>query len=86
MLVDTSARLLYIGEAENLIRRFNAGHDVIRNWDHYRYDQLPPMTKRQRVALERMMIRAFASVLENKKRIPTQAISDYQLVNDKIDV
>ena len=85
MIIDTSARLLYIGEAENLVRRFSAGHEVIRYWDFYRYDQLPPMTKRQRVALERMMIRAFASIFDNNKGIPTQAISDYRLANDKID-
>jgi hypothetical protein len=86
MLIDTHERLLYIGEAEQLIRRFNAGHPSILSWDFYRYDQLPAMSKRQRVALERMMIRAFASVLENKKGISTQGISDYRLANDKIDI
>ena len=47
--------------------------------------KLPKMEKRQRVALERMVIRAFASGLHNKAGIMTNAISDYRLVNDKID-
>jgi len=85
-LIDTSARLLYVGEAENLLRRIKAGHDLIQGWDFYRYDQLPPMTKTQRVALERMMIRAFASVLGNMRGIPTLEISDYRLVNERIDL
>ena len=40
LLIDTSERLFYVGEAENLIRRFNAGHPSIKDWDFYRYDQL----------------------------------------------
>jgi hypothetical protein len=43
------------------------------------------MEKQQRVALERMIIRIFASVLENKANIPTRLISDYRLANRKID-
>jgi hypothetical protein len=85
MLIDTKERLLYIGEAEKLTQRFKAEYRAIPGWDYYRYDQLPKMEKRRRVALERMMIRAFASVLHNKAGIPTYAISDYRLVNDKID-
>jgi len=84
-LIDTEKSLLYIGEAENLVRRFNAGHTSIPNWDFYRYDQLPPMEKRQRVAIERMLIRSYAAVLQNKKSIPTMNISDFTLANDKID-
>ena len=42
--------------------------------------------KKKRVALERMMIRAFASVLKNKRGVPTMAVSNYRLANDKIDV
>ena len=85
MLIDTAKKLIYIGEAENLIRRFNAGHPTINEWDYYRYDVLPPMPKKQRVAFERMLIRLFASVLHNKREVPTMAISNYRLTNEKID-
>ena len=85
MLIDQKAKLLYVGEAVDLISRFKAGHTEIKDWDFYRYDQLPPMEKQQRVALERMIIRIFASVLENKASIPTRLISDYRLANRKID-
>ena len=85
MLIDTKERLLYVGEADNLIRRFDAGHSSIKDWGHYRYDVLPPMTKKSRVALERMLIRAFASVLENKANVPTMSISKFRLANDRID-
>ena len=85
MLIDTATKLIYVGEAENLIRRFNAGHPMIKEWDYYRYDVLPPMTKKQRVAFERMLIRVFASVLPNKREVPTMGISAYRLANDKID-
>ena len=60
MLIDTAKKLIYIGEADNLVRRCSAGHPSIKDWDYYRYDVLPPMTKKQRVALERMFIRGFA--------------------------
>ncbi len=86
MLIDERARLLYVGEAENLIRRFKAGHSEIKDWNFYRYDQLPPMPKHQRVAIERMLIRIFASVLENKGGITTKPISEYRLANRRIDV
>ena len=33
------------------------------------------VTKKQRVALERMLIRVFASVLPNKREVPTMGIS-----------
>jgi hypothetical protein len=86
MLIDQKAKLLYVGEAENLIRRFKTGHTEIKDWDFYRYDQLPPMPKQQRVAIERMLIRIFASVLENKGGVSPKSISDYRLANRKIDV
>jgi len=38
------------------------------------------------VALERMVIRNFATVLPNKREISTMAITDYRLANDKIDI
>jgi hypothetical protein len=69
-----------------LIRRFKTGHTEIKDWDFYRYDQLPPMPKQQRVAIERMLIRIFASVLENKGGVSPKSISEYRLANRKIDV
>jgi hypothetical protein len=85
MLLDTTSHLLYVGEAENLIRRLKAGHPSILKWDFYRYDLLPPLNKQQRVALERMMIRTFATVLKNNKGVKTMDISGFSLANDKID-
>ena len=84
-LIDTKNKLLYVGEAERLIQRFDQGHKPIPHWDHYRYDQLPPMKRKTRVALERMMIRAFASVLTNKRDISSIEFSEYSLANEKID-
>ncbi len=84
-LIDTANRLLYIGEAQILIRRFNQGHKPIPDWNYYRYDALPPMIKSTRVALERMLIRSFASVLPNKRGIASMDLSDYQLANERID-
>jgi hypothetical protein len=85
-LIDEKAKLVYVGEAANLIRRLKAGHSDIKDWDFYRYDQLPPMPKQQRVAIERMLIRVFASVLENKGNISTKSISEYRLANRRIDI
>jgi hypothetical protein len=85
MLIDEKAKLLYVGEAEDLVRRFKVGHSEIKDWDFYRYDQLPPMHKHQRVAIERMLIRIFASVLENKGGVATKSISEYRLANRRID-
>jgi hypothetical protein len=84
MLADTKNKLAYIGEAKHLVRRFNQGHDAILGWDYYRYDMLPPMNRETRVALERMMIRAFASVIPNS-RVRSLDMSDWRLVNKKID-
>ena len=85
MLIDTTNKCFYVGEAQNLIRRFAQGHKPIPDWDHYRYDQLPPMAKKTRVALERMVIRTFASVLPNNREISSMTLSDYVLANEKID-
>jgi hypothetical protein len=86
MLIDTEEKELYVGEAKNLIRRFRQGHPSIKNWNFYRYDVLPSSAAKHRVALERMVIRSFASILGNKKGIPSMEISEYRLANDKIDL
>jgi hypothetical protein len=86
MLLDEKAKLIYVGEADNLITRFKGGHTDIKDWTFYRYDQLPPMPKQHRVAIERMVIRFCATILENKGGISTKSISEYRLANRKIDI
>ena len=85
MLMDTEAKLFYIGQAKNLQGRLRNGHPSIKDWDFYRYDVLPKALSEFRVALERMIIRAFATILDNKPGIATKKISSYRLANDKID-
>ena len=84
-LLDTKHKKIYVGEAADLIKRFKQGHSVISSWDYYRYDVLPKGLEPYRKALERMKIRDYASILNNRKDIPTIGISLYELVNEKID-
>jgi hypothetical protein len=84
-LIDTQNKLLYVGEAANLIGRLRQDHPSIPEWDHFRYDVLPDEIAHHRRTLERMIIRDFASVLENKENIDSIKISGYKLANDKID-
>jgi hypothetical protein len=86
-LIDTKNKLIYIGEAESLLQRLNQNREVIKDWDFYRFDCLPDgLSKTQRVALERLSIRTFASFFANKKGIPSKEVSEYRLVNEKIDL
>jgi len=86
ILIDTVNRLLYVGEAGNLVKRLSQPHPSIPHWNYYRYNALPAEMADHRVTLERMTIRDFASILTNKKEVSSMiAISDYQLANDKID-
>ena len=85
-LFDENNKELYIGETKSLKRRLTGERSEIPNWTHYRYDSLPyGISKEQRVALERMIIRAFASFIHNKRNIDTVGVSEYSLVNKKID-
>lgn len=85
-LIDKNNKLLYVGEAKELIPRLKQIYPSIPKWTHFRYDVLPKETPTKvRVAMERMMIRSFASILDNKKEVTTFSISDYRLANDKID-
>ena len=85
-LLDEKNKLIYVGEAENLVQRLRAGHSLIPDWTHYRYDLLPrDIPKDVRVAIERMVIRSHASLFENKKDIKSFKIPGYRLVNRKID-
>ena len=86
-LIDTKNKTFYIGEAESLNQRLNQKRELIKDWDFFRFDCLPSgLTKTQRVAIERLLIRTFASFFKNNKGIMTKAISEYTLVNEKIDI
>ncbi|WED22801.1 hypothetical protein L3Q72_05260 [Vibrio sp. JC009] len=85
MLLDSKSKLLYVGEAENLKNRFDAGHPDIREWDFYKYNVLPNKLYPYRLAIERMVIRDMAALLTNKQDIPNIKISEYKLANRKID-
>jgi hypothetical protein len=84
-LIDTTNKLIYVGEAVDLIRRFSAGHKEIPDWDFYKFNLLPDELAEHRLAIERMSIRDMAALLENKNEIGTFSISDYKLANKKID-
>ncbi len=86
-LIDTTNKRLYVGEAAKLVKRLKQNHQSIPNWDYYRYDVLPNhISAKQRVTLERMLIRDFASVMDNKANIDFKTLSDCVLVNDKLDI
>jgi hypothetical protein len=85
MLIDTKNKLLYIGEAQDLIRRLSQTYPTIKDWDYFRYSVLPDKLGPYRVVLERMLIRDFAALLKNKRDVHFISISDYSLANDKID-
>ena len=84
-LIDTKNKLIYFGEAYDLVERLRQDHPSIPNWNYFRYNVLPNQIANHRKNLERMIIRDFASVLENKGKIDSIKISDYKLANDKID-
>ena len=86
-LLDKKNKLVYVGEAENLVRRLRAGHSLIPNWTHYRYDLLLPknISKSSRLAIERMVIRSHASLFENTQDVMSIKIPGYRLVNREID-
>jgi hypothetical protein len=85
ILIDTENRLFYVGEAEDLVKRLSARYPSIPDWNFYRYDVLPGQLTDHRVAIERMLIRGYAELLENKCGIEFKRISDYKLANDRID-
>ena len=85
-LVNSKDKEIYIGEAANLIKRLRTHFADNAKWEFYRYDKLPDsLDKSRRVALERMVIRSFASFLENKSKLTPLNISTFKLVNRKID-
>jgi len=84
-LIDTKNKLVYIGEASNLVDRLRQDHPLIPGWDYFRYNVLPDEIAPHRKTLERMIIRDFASVLESKADVDSIRISEYRLANEKID-
>ena len=84
-LLDDEKKLIYIGTAKDLKIRLSQPYEVIPNWNHYRYDVLPSNASNEiRLSIEDMVIHSYASILENKKKIPTKNISQYKLANKKI--
>jgi hypothetical protein len=84
-LLDSQHKLLYIGEAKDLVSRLNQPHLSIPHWDFFRYSALPDQLASFRVALERMLIRDIAGLVPNKKSVQSMSIEGFQLANDKID-
>jgi hypothetical protein len=84
-LIDTKSKLLYVGEAIDLLKRLISNYPSIPDWDYFRYDVLPDVLAPHRVTLERMLIRDFAALLPNKKHESSICISEYRLANSKID-
>ena len=83
-LIDTINKEIYIGESESLIERFSGERNEIKNWNFYRFDSLPKgLTKKQRLEIERLIIRTFASFFKNDKGIMSMEVSDYKLKNKK---
>ena len=63
-LLDTENKLIYIGEASDLVSRLNQDHPTIPKWNYFRYDILPDEIANHRKAFERMLIRDFASLFD----------------------
>lgn len=85
-LIDTKNKEIYIGESESLIKRVSSTRNEIKSWDFYRFDSLPNgLTKKQRLEIERLIIRTFASFFKNSKGVNSMEVSDYKLKNKKID-
>lgn len=82
-LIDTERKLLYIGEASNLVDRLRQDHPSIPKWNYFRYNILPNEIAPHRKTLERMIIKDFAAIFLNSP--DNEGISIYKLTNDKID-
>ena len=84
-LANTKEKLLYIGKAEILGKRVKPGknhQNMPGDWNKFRYDILDSEDSKILDKVEDHTIRAFASILSNKKSFSTLSISDYKLVNN----
>lgn len=77
---------IYERHTSNLVERLRQNHSSIPKRDYFRYNVLPDKIAPHRRTFERMIIRDFASLLENKKDVNHKEFLDYTLANDKIDV
>ena len=84
-LADTKHKLIYVGEATDLIKRLSQEYTLIKQWNYYRYDVLPSELNEYRVTIERMLIRSYAAMLASTKEVPSLGVAGYRLVNLKID-
>lgn len=85
-LIDVDNKVFYIGEAQSLRNRLSGYRPEIPNWSHYRYDVLPSIYgEKERKQIERLLIRTFASVLENDVVSSINLSSEFRLANKKID-
>lgn len=85
-LIDIDNNVYYIGEAQSLRNRLSGYRPEIPNWTHYRYDVLPSIYgEKERKQIERLLIRTFASVLENDVVSPIKLSNEFRLANKKID-
>jgi len=85
-LLDENKKELYIGETQSLKQRLGKFRKEIPTWTHYRFDELPDeYTEKDRIQLERVLIRSYASLLSNSVSIETKDISNYKLTNKLID-
>jgi hypothetical protein len=83
-LIDTKAKLLYIGEAASLVDRLRQDHLSIPKWNYFRYNVLPNEIAPHRKAVERMLIKDLATIFLQSPDI--EVVSKYKLTNDKIDM
>jgi len=84
-LLDSQSKIVYIGEAEDLVKRLLQPHPSIPHWDFFRYSVLPEPLRPYRVTLERMLIRDFAAVLDNKRGVLWKDVAGCVLCNDRVD-
>ena len=71
---------------QKFTKRFNSERHEIPGWDYYRIDKLPVEFNRiMRLDIERLIIRSLAALLPNSQGIKSKKISDYKIVNKKID-
>ena len=85
-LIDIDNHEFYIGESKSLLKRLSVERPEIPNWTHYRFDVLPQSFGRlERLAIERLIIRTFASVLKSPHGKEINISNKFTLVNKKID-
>lgn len=85
MLADVVNRLVYVGEAQDMLARFRRGHEPIPHWTHYRYDLLPELLAPLRVTLERMLICDVDGILGRWVTELPVAPGSFSLANSRID-